>query len=660
MNFVITTTGKVRRRDKRVWFMGLAVFVAVFLFVFLMQRFKGIDGVEAANLAEFDAGYIISDYQMGNYNSMSEAEIQAFLTAKNPCDNTDYGYYQRLSGNYNYKWHFENGHFICLSEERFGDGDNEIGFQYGESAAHIIWQAAQDYKINPQVLLVLLQKETGLITDRIPNNGDYRKATGYGCPDTAACSSKYYGFKNQVRNAAALYRYVLDNGSRYYPTGNNYVQYNPNSGCGGSVVNIKNRATSALYQYTPYQPNSSALAAGYGAGDGCAAYGNRNFYLYFEDWFGNISSDGKLGAFSDMVVPRLFYVKAGSRYIDPWNSTIRARTFSSFEYFTHLNHFKDTLCLSIGNNRNCYIYSDLEELKFGETEEMVNRRMLTVSKDTTYLDVKKNVMGSKVVGGDRIIFNKKIYVNGQLCLQTDEDAKVGRCIPYSELEELPDSRIVNMTIPREIYVKKNVEVINLDNGISEKIAGGEKVYFTGRSDWFGELCLQRQTDSGSKKCILYNNLREILKADFSDMTVPRFMKIKAGVQVISVSTGESSGSIKDDTIAFFNKKMDVDGKLCLQGSDEKLTNEDTCILYDSLEEIVNFSKMVVPRDILIKGGTKYQGLNNGEQYSSVVNSTKLYFVDKISMGGELCLRSKVDAEQNLYRCIKYSDLIEQF
>ena len=292
MNFVITTTGKVRRRDKRVWFMGLAVFVAVFLFIFLMQRFKGIDGVEAANLAEFDAGYIISDYQMGNYNSMSEAEIQAFLTAKNPCDNRDYGYYQRLSGNYNYSWHFENGHFVCLSEERFGDGDNEIGFQYSESAAHIIWQAAQDYRINPQVLIVLLQKETGLITDRIPNNGDYRKATGYGCPDTAACSSKYYGFKNQVRNAAALYRYVLDNGSRYYPTGNTYVQYNPNAGCGGSVVNIRNRATSALYQYTPYQPNGAALAAGYGAGDGCSAYGNRNFYSYFEDWFGGAKNEG--------------------------------------------------------------------------------------------------------------------------------------------------------------------------------------------------------------------------------------------------------------------------------------------------------------------------------------------------------------------------------
>ena len=275
----------VRRRDKRVWLVLLGVFVAAFLFAFLNGKFKDNQGVDAASLANFDPGYIISDYQMGNYNSMSEAEIQAFLTAKNPCSNTNYSYYQQLSRNSNYRWHWANGHFVCLSEERFGYNDNEIGS--GETAAHIIWQAAQDYKINPQVLIVLLQKETGLITDPIPNNGDYRKATGYGCPDTEACSSKYYGFRNQIRNAAALFRTVLDGGWTNYPLGNNYIQYNPSAACGGSVVNIRSLATSALYRYTPYQPNAGALAAGYGTAS-CGAYGNRNFYLYFEDWFGGI------------------------------------------------------------------------------------------------------------------------------------------------------------------------------------------------------------------------------------------------------------------------------------------------------------------------------------------------------------------------------------
>ena len=276
---------RVRRRDTRIWFITGAVFLAVFLFTFLRQSFNNTDEVEAANLENFDPGYIISDYQMSRYNAMTEEEIQAFLTSKNPCNNTSQSSYEYLTERYpNLKWHFENGHFVCLSEELFGDGE-VIG--EGETAAHIIWQAAQDYQINPQVLIVLLQKEQGLITDTYPNSRQYRAATGYGCPDTAACSEKYYGFKNQVRNAAGMFRAVLNGGWTNYPLGDNYIQYNPNKDCGGSVVNVRSLATSALYRYTPYQPNEGALAAGYGTAY-CGSYGNRNFYHYFEDWFSGI------------------------------------------------------------------------------------------------------------------------------------------------------------------------------------------------------------------------------------------------------------------------------------------------------------------------------------------------------------------------------------
>ena len=289
----MTKTKNVRRRSYRgVALLGLGVFVAVFLFAFLSQSFGKIeDDTKAANFAKFKPGHIISDYQMTDYTSMSEADIQRFLDSKNSCSNTDYNYFLRLSRSSSYQWHFQDGHFICLAQEHFGDKDGEIGFKYGETAAHIIWQAAQDYRINPKVLIVLLQKETGLITDPIPNDWDYRRATGYGCPDTAACSEKYYGFKNQVRNAAYLFRVVMDGNSSYYPIGNNFIQFNPNGSCGGSTVYIENLATSALYRYTPYQPNEGALAAGYGTAP-CGAYGNRNFFAYFEDWFGDILHDG--------------------------------------------------------------------------------------------------------------------------------------------------------------------------------------------------------------------------------------------------------------------------------------------------------------------------------------------------------------------------------
>ncbi|MDO5480116.1 MAG: hypothetical protein Q4F58_00370 [Candidatus Saccharibacteria bacterium] len=284
----MTKTKSIRRRDYRKFgFFGLAIFVAVFLFMFLAQKSGKLeDDTNAANLANFQAGYIISDFQMTDYTSMSEADIQNFLNRKGNCGNTDLrGVGTRVEYFSDHTppttWHVYNGRTICLAEENIN----------GETAAHIIWQAAQDYRINPKVLIVLIQKETGLITDPIPNSWDYQRTAGYGCPDTAACSEKYYGFKNQIRNAAYLFRVVMDGNSSYYPIGYNNVRYSPNPDCGSSVVYINNLATSALYRYTPYQPNAGALAAGYGTAP-CGAYGNRNFYAYFEDWFGNITWDG--------------------------------------------------------------------------------------------------------------------------------------------------------------------------------------------------------------------------------------------------------------------------------------------------------------------------------------------------------------------------------
>ncbi|MDO4526542.1 MAG: hypothetical protein Q4B87_00400 [Candidatus Saccharibacteria bacterium] len=285
----MTKTEIVRRRDyKKTGLLGLLVFVAVFLFAFLAFRNGKLESsTNATNLANFNAGYIISDYQMTDYNSMDENEIRDFLWSKGRCYNTNFS---GVGTTVNYfsdstpptTWHVSDGHTVCLAEEIIN----------GETAAHIIWQAAQDYKINPKVLIVLIQKETGLITDPVPNSWDYQRTAGYGCPDTAACSEKYYGFKNQIRNAASLFRIVMDGNSSFYPIGNNYIQYNPNAGCGGSNVYIQNLATSALYRYTPYQPNAGALAAGYGTAH-CGAYGNRNFYAYFEDWFGGITNTVK-------------------------------------------------------------------------------------------------------------------------------------------------------------------------------------------------------------------------------------------------------------------------------------------------------------------------------------------------------------------------------
>ena len=256
-------------------FLSLA---AIFLFVIIFVNMKSKNA--EAHLNGFKAGNIMSDYVMSNKNSMSEAQIQNFLKSKNSCNDRDYAKYQRYTAaGYSYTW--RDGHFVCMADDNFN----------GESAAHIIWQTAQDYSINPQVLIVLLQKEQGLITDTWPNHRQYETATGFGCPDTAACDPSFSGLKKQLRSAGSFFREVLNGGWSNYPAyTTKYILYNPDASCGGSNVYIENRATSALYRYTPYQPNAAALAAGTGTAH-CGAYGNRNFYNFFTDWFGSTQQE---------------------------------------------------------------------------------------------------------------------------------------------------------------------------------------------------------------------------------------------------------------------------------------------------------------------------------------------------------------------------------
>ncbi|TFC01237.1 hypothetical protein [Cryobacterium mannosilyticum] len=230
---------------------------------------------QALSGSGFDPGYIISDQRFFDKGSMTENQIQDFLTSK--VTNCAGGYtclkdyrvstYTRAA--------VEPGH--C---SEYTGGANEL-------ASRILYKAAQACGINPQTLLVLLQKETGLITDTSPTDGTYRKAMGYGCPDTSDCDSAFYGLYNQIYRAAWQFRQYTNHPARQYRIGNVAVGYHPNAACGATTVNIQNQATANLYNYTPYQPNAAALGNLNGTGDSCSSYGNRNFWVYFTNWFGS-------------------------------------------------------------------------------------------------------------------------------------------------------------------------------------------------------------------------------------------------------------------------------------------------------------------------------------------------------------------------------------
>ncbi len=289
---------------------------AAFTAVFCMLAFGQIPSSDAAIRAtDFKAGRIIDDEVFYNSKSMTVAQIQAHLDKYLPeCDmwgtkpvgsgryingkavnaNTrrvDYARMMRENGNSNY----HDAPYVCVNKYYENPNTHENSYDTkGKvksgmiSAAQIIYNVAQDYSINPQVLLVMLKKESYVWGDSWPLRWEYNTVMGYACPDGAPCNTKYYGFYNQVKMAAWQLDYYKKhiNSYNYHPYRNNNILYSPDRSCGTKTVYLENYATTSLYIYTPYTPNDAALA-NYPGTATCGSYGNRNFFMYFAEWFGS-------------------------------------------------------------------------------------------------------------------------------------------------------------------------------------------------------------------------------------------------------------------------------------------------------------------------------------------------------------------------------------
>jgi hypothetical protein len=291
------------------------------LFILTVSSFVFLGGVfapkaDALSGSNFNAGRIMDNGIFFNGKTMSADSVQAFLNSKVPsCDTNGTKPY---GGTTRAAYGTSKGNpppYKCLKNytQNTTSRPAEAGLcnAYGggnKTAAQIINDVGRACGINPKALIVLLEKEQSLVTDDWPWAVQYQKATGFGCPDTAPCDAEFGAFFDQVYYAARQFKkYERDQTSfRYRSNRTNYIQYNPNAGCGGTNVFIQNQTTAGLYNYTPYQPNPEALNKLYGTGDGCSAYGNRNFWRLFHDWFGTVYANCTYPSISQGPTFRLF------------------------------------------------------------------------------------------------------------------------------------------------------------------------------------------------------------------------------------------------------------------------------------------------------------------------------------------------------------------
>ena len=286
---------------------------------------------EALSGSTFKPGLIISDTVFFDYGTMSAAKIQSFLESKVPvCTDNDGGpkclrnYSETVVGSVAIRANLHDYNLrLC---------DTVPASNTPIPASTIIYQVAVACKINPQVLLVTLQKEQGLVGAADPTTYMYKAAMGYGCPDSApqVCGQDSNQtsrlFWQLYRAAWQMKYYGHPQGTiKYYKPGAVHnIYYHPKTTCGKKGVFIESQATANLYYYTPYQPNAAALSNLGGTGDSCSAYGNRNFWRYFWSWFGNPTVGVNLirsSAATDSPV-YLVNLENNIRYLLPNDSTL--------------------------------------------------------------------------------------------------------------------------------------------------------------------------------------------------------------------------------------------------------------------------------------------------------------------------------------------------
>ncbi len=252
--------------------------VAVALLAGVMALFSPAAPAQAADVpgSILEGGFIISDEAFFDADAMNAASIQTFLNGKVTTCRAKAGDPPCLKN------------FTANMPEKAADRYcKKVAARSNATAAQIIADVGKACGISQKVILVMLQKEQGLVTDPSPVDWSYRAAMGQQCPDTAPCDAAAAGFVNQVYlGARQQQRYVQHPDWYNYQAGEvETIKWSPTSACGTSKVYIQNQATANLYIYTPYRPNVAALAAGTGIGDDCSTYGNRNFYNFYVNWF---------------------------------------------------------------------------------------------------------------------------------------------------------------------------------------------------------------------------------------------------------------------------------------------------------------------------------------------------------------------------------------
>ena len=200
----------------------------------------------------FDQTCIMSDAVFSNLTAINRAAVQLFLEGR--------------SGRLKERDLWQSVPFAHPGTLAYDWQYNDMSLARQSAPADVIYLSAIDQqsppnRVNPQVLIAMLQKEQSLIDDPARATANVMDwAMGYGVPDSGNRDQAYRGFASQVLGTAFSLTQNFDAGPAMWPT------LPP---IDGVTIVPRSRATYALYKHTPH------------------IHGNRLLYDLFWDYFGD-------------------------------------------------------------------------------------------------------------------------------------------------------------------------------------------------------------------------------------------------------------------------------------------------------------------------------------------------------------------------------------
>jgi len=576
------------------------LFRSIFIFLLVITTFScGLyiavrdDNANAISARDFKAGNIISDYVFYNKNSMNAQQIQGFLNRLIPNCLT---------------WNpttFVDGErkvvgppYVCINNYHENPHNGETSFERGGgwfpggiSAAQIIYNAAQEHGINPQVLLVMLKKESlgPLTSDNWPTKYQYKYAMGYACPDSgpnhsANCSASKAGFYKQVNLAAWQLRYYREHPNDYrYSLGWNNIQYSPNPACGTKPVYIENIATLSLYIYTPYTPNDGALA-NYPGTAPCGAYGNRNFFMFFSQWFGSTHSSG----FRSLDIPRWMEISSDNvRKTDISNSKPQGEVLARGRQLKFVDKIliNNTWYLRTEFDRNIGAFQGVPQSQVRDIPySPIAPKWLTATTDGNKSTPNTRTGAGSLSKGTSAKMVDQIVVDGNLYYRTEYDRNHGNSVGIHS-KFLGDFQAIPLENPRNFCPINihSIEKINPQTGQTTETVTGKSFNIVKKVLVNGIWYYQIKQDENSLKFI---DSRTVADACYVPFETPRKMSLNKNSSKVNPYNSKILGSFTKGTVMSLSEKIFINNRWYYRTSHDTDLGISSAITASSFSEVV--------------------------------------------------------------------------